>query len=197
MVKSERVMKFPVPDWKRLFSKEFDKITTCFCYQYDIDESFYGPYGFDSSIAKKIINDFISYFVFYDVVERKLTNVDNVYRNGLYISSDGNSLGNEIEIYSMAVKKNELRKGRGLNEIEVEKKPILLSVDSECKIPNEVIVHLINDDIPFFIVNDYMPEAGKSIMIFSEEMVKRFLDVVRKYNVDICAVDNIDLMKSW
>lgn len=60
MVKNERIIKFPVPDWRRLFSKEFDKFTTCFCYQYDIDEKFYGSYGFDSSIAKKIINDFIS-----------------------------------------------------------------------------------------------------------------------------------------
>lgn len=114
----------------------------------------------------------------------------------MYVSSDGNPLGNEIESYSMAVKKNELRKRRGLNEIEV-KKPILLSMDSECKIPDTVIIHLINNHIPFFIVNSHMPEAGKSIMIFSEEVVKRFLDVVRKYNVDICAVDNIDLMKSW
>lgn len=197
MVKNERVIKFPVPDWKRLFSKEFDKLTTCFCYQYDIDESFYGPYGFHSSIAKNIINDFKCDFVFYNVIERKLINVNNIHRNGLYISSDRNPIGNEIEIYSMAVQKNDLRKRRRLNEIEVEKKPLLLSVDSECKISNEVIVHLINNDIPFFIVNDYMPEAGKSIMIFSEEVVKRFLDVVRKYNVDICAVDNIDLMKSW
>lgn len=196
MVKNEKIIKFPVPDWKRLFSKDFDKITTCFCYQYDIDENFYGPYGFDSSIAKKIINDFISEFLFYDVIERKLINVNNVYRNGLYVSSDGNPLGNEIESYSMAVKKNELRKRRGLNEIEV-KKPILLSMDSECKIPDKVIFHLINNHIPFFIVNGYMPEAGKSIMIFLDEMVKRFLDVVRKYNVDICEVDNIDLMKSW
>ncbi|MCT6590894.1 hypothetical protein N3553_13530 [Pantoea dispersa] len=196
MVKNERIIKFPVPDWKRLFSKEFDKITTCFCYQYDIDEGFYGPYGFDSSIAKKIINDFISEFLFYDVIERNLINVNNVYRNGLYVSSDGNPLGNEIESYSMAVKKNELRKRRGLNEIEV-KKPMLLSMDSECKIPDKVIFHLINNHIPFFIVNGYMPEAGKSIMIFSDEVVERFLDVVRKYNVDICAVDNIDLMKSW
>lgn len=70
-------------------------------------------------------------------------------------------------------------------------------MDSECKIPDTVIIHLINNHIPFFIVNSHMPEAGKSIMIFSEEVVKRFLDVVRKYNVDICAVDNIDLMKSW
>ena len=196
MVKNEKIIKFPVPDWKRLFSKDFDKITTCFCYQYDIDENFYGPYGFDSSIAKKIINDFISEFLFYDVIERKLINVNNVHRNGLYVSSDGNPLGNEIESYSMAVKKNELRKRRGLNEIEV-KKPILLSMDSECKIPDKVIFHLINNHIPFFIVNGYMPEAGKSIMIFLDEMVKRFLDVVRKYNVDICEVDNIDLMKSW
>lgn len=196
MVKNERIIKFPVPDWKRLFSNEFDKITTCFCYQYDIDEGFYGPYGFDSSIAKKIINDFISDFLFYDVIERNLINVNNVYRNGLYVSSDGNPLGNEIESYSMAVKKNELRKRRGLNEIEV-KKPMLLSMDSECKIPDKVIFHLINNHIPFFIVNGYMPEAGKSIMIFSDEVVERFLDVVRKYNVDICAVDNIDLMKSW
>ncbi|MDI6635446.1 hypothetical protein [Pantoea dispersa] len=196
MVKNERIIKFPVPDWKRLFSKEFDKITTFFCYQYDIDEGFYGPYGFDSSIAKKIINDFISDFLFYDVIERNLINVNNVYRNGLYVSSDGNPLGNEIESYSMAVKKNELRKRRGLNEIEV-KKPMLLSMDSECKIPDKVIFHLINNHIPFFIVNGYMPEAGKSIMIFSDEVVERFLDVVRKYNVDICAVDNIDLMKSW
>lgn len=196
MVKNERIIKFPVPDWKRLFSKEFDKITTCFCYQYDIDENFYGPYGFDSSIAKEIINDFISEFLFYDVIERKLINVKNVYRNGLYVSSDGNPLGNEIESYSMAVKKNELRKRKGLNEAEV-KKPILLSMDSECKIPDKVIFHLINNHIPFLIVNGYMPEAGKSIMIFSDEVVKRFFDIVRKYNVDICEVDNIDLMKSW
>ena len=51
----------------------------------------------------------------------------------------------------MAVKKNELRKRRGLNEIEVEKKTILLSVDSECKIPNKVIAHLINNHIPFLL----------------------------------------------
>ncbi len=47
-----------------------------------------------------------------------------------------------------------------MNEIEV-KKPMLLSMDSECKIPDKVIFHLINNHIPFFIVNGYMPEAGK------------------------------------
>ncbi|MFP1764517.1 hypothetical protein, partial [Lonsdalea quercina] len=56
MVKNERVIKFPLPDWNEPFISNDELEACCFCYQYDFDENGFGPYGFNTENGRKIIN---------------------------------------------------------------------------------------------------------------------------------------------
>lgn len=197
MVNNERIIKFPVPNWNKIISDKFDNIITCVCYQYHFDINFHGPYGFDSPTAQKIINDFIKGASFYDATDKRLCKANSINRKGLYIFPQDGTIDKEIENYAITSKKNELRKKRGLAVNDTPEKPILFNITDERKIPDSVISYLICEDIPFFIVNHYMPEAGNSILFFTEKLAECFLNHAKKRGIVVYTVETINSLKSW
>jgi hypothetical protein len=56
----ERIIEFPLENYQIYGSElqpEISKQGYCFCYQHDVNESGYGPYGFSTKTAKTLLDE--------------------------------------------------------------------------------------------------------------------------------------------
>lgn len=197
MVKNERLIKFPVPDWNRVTSEKFDVVITCFSYQYDFDENFYGPYGFDTPVSQDIIHSIFKNVYYYDGITNKFSTASTFKKKGLYFFDGFKQLKFEVENYQLALKKNEYKNKKGLESDVWPVKPFLVDSIRNDQFEDSFLLKLMNDNVGFFIVNHYSSEAGQCILVFSSELCCSFSDAAKKYNIEINEIESINVLKSW
>lgn len=197
MVKNERLIKFPVPNWNRVTSEKFDDFFICLGYQYDFDDHFYGPYGFDTPASQDIMRSVINSSYYYDEVTNKFILASTLKKKGLYFFDGFKNLKDEVENYHLCLKKNEIKIKKGLVSDELPAKPLLMQAISNGEFEDSLILKMMSDKIGFFIVNNYSPEAGQTILIPSEELCGLFFEAAKSYNVQVVEVGSINFLKPW
>ncbi|MCG8708044.1 hypothetical protein JHU04_001245 [Brenneria sp. 4F2] len=115
MKKNERIIKFPLPDWNKPFVSNDDLDAYCVCYQYDVNEYGYGPYGFDTENSKKIIDKVFDddLFQLSESGMEKISNVKLMKKKGFYVYSKLSSVVSlhcEVESYKKSFLKIKLKK---------------------------------------------------------------------------------------
>lgn len=200
----ERIIKFPVPDWNRVISSGLDSMACCICYQYDFKENNYGPYGFNTDLSLKIINDTFPELFFYkkcsDNGKELLTNATGIKEKGVYFYGDNEkirSLGVELDKYYLAKKKNEIKLRRSLASEPLPPKPLLSYLSSGQVYESDIIRKIIGAGHGLFISNHYMPEAGDSLILFDPHIISSLKNNALRYGVNFFEVNSIDDLKSW
>ncbi|MGD8164541.1 hypothetical protein [Pantoea sp. FN0307] len=197
MVKNERLIKFPVPNWNRVTSKKFDDFFICLGYQYDFDGDFYGPYGFDTPASQDIMHSVIKSPYYYDDITNKFILSNTLKKKGVYFFDGFKNLKDEVENYQLCLKKNEIKIKKGLDSDELPAKPLLMQAINNGEFEDSLILKMMSDEIGFFIVNHYSPEAGQTILIPSEEFCGFFFEAAKIYNVQVVEVESINSLKPW
>ncbi len=91
MVKNERFITFPAPEWNLPYVKNNndDFYCYCVCYQYDFDDSGYGPYGLTTNSAANLVGDFFKdgLLTYSESHKNKLALHKFSSRKGLYLFS--------------------------------------------------------------------------------------------------------------
>ncbi|RJT45019.1 hypothetical protein [Rahnella woolbedingensis] len=204
MVKHERLIKFPMPDWNRVISSDLDSIAYCLCYQYDIDLNGNGPYGFNTNKASGIINDAFPNLFFYENNGKnnkvKLLSTQAIKSNGIYLYGNVdkiNLLQQDLNYYYLSEKKNEMRLKRSLAPEPLPSEPLLLNLVRNREYRSDSIKRIIDSECGLFVYHHYMPAAGDCVILFDRHLVFSLKNIALNFDVEYFEVDSIDFLKAW
>lgn len=197
----ERIIEFPL-DHKSVFGGEL-KMFPGFsvCYQYDVTEHGFGPYGFATLQAKTLVEKVFNPLVYWDAERQKLDEVAFPYRAGIYFLENQNclsELARDLSMYRQRTLISALRAKRGESKMPVsDEEPLLLRVVKAGKIQPNVIKELVRGGYTFIILHSYSTEAGKTFVFFDSWIREKILDFSKANNICYSVCSSIDDLTSW
>lgn len=197
MVTHERLIKIPVPDFNKTTTHKLDLDAFCLCYQFDLGDHGYGPYGFETEKAEEFIKKSFPNLYFFDKERKELIEKERVDMPGVYLFENHKELKSHLEKYKVLLKKNEILLRKGLSLNESKEKPLLWDVYEGDKISSSVLTGLNSIKCGFFIVNNYLPEGGKSLIFLNDCYLNRINLFVKELNLKFDLFPSIDSLKSW
>ena len=203
MINNEKLIVFPVPNWNRIISSELDSMAYCICYQYGIDSNGYGPYGFNTEKAEKIISNTFPNLMFLEKDNEgfiSLKDTKIVQQFGIYLY--GNSvklelLKIELKNYYIEKKKNEIKFKKSMVPISLPTEPLIMSLLNKDQAQNDTIKKLVNSNIGLIFCHNYMPEAGLTLIMFERKILLELKKNATYYKVNFVELSSIDEMKAW
>ena len=203
MVNNEKLIVFPVPNWNRIISSELDSIAYCICYQYGIDSNGFGPYGFNTEKAEKIISNTFPNLMFLEKDSKdfvSLKDTKTVQQFGIYLYGNSvklESLKIELKNYYIEKKKNEIKFKKSLVPISLPTEPLIMSLLNKDQAQNDTIKKLVNSNIGLIFCHHYMPEAGLTLIMFERKILLELKKNATYYKVNFVELISIDEMKAW
>lgn len=194
---TERIVRFPYEEWMReVFFGDNDLVSLpyCVCYQYYVDESDCGEFGFSTENASYILSCVfgkeVSLYTGHGV--KKTEHIDI---NGLYLYGDSlinNNLLNSYSGFSSIELKNKLREKKGMVPVANVEKPCLYNIQVDDRFDVLKINELININADFFLSRFFMPEAGQSMLIFDLSVWSEINKCASVIGVDCVELNSID-----
>lgn len=203
MINNEKLIVFPVPNWNRIISSELDSIAYCICYQYGIDSNGFGPYGFNTEKAEKIISNTFPNLMFLEKDNEgfiSLKDTKIVQHFGIYLYGNSvklESLKIELKNYYIEKKKNEIKFKKSLVPKSLPTEPLIMSLLNKDQSQNDTIKKLVNSNIGLIFCHHYMPEAGLTLILFERKILLELKKNATYYKVNFIELSSIDEMKAW
>ena len=203
MINNEKLIVFPVPNWNRIISSELDSIAYCICYQYGIDSNGFGPYGFNTEKAEKIISTTFPNLMFLEKDNEgfiSLKDTKIVQQFGIYLYGNSvklESLKIELKNYYIEKKKNEIKFKKSLVPKSLPTEPLIMSLLNKDQAQNDTIKKLVNSNIGLIFCHHYMPEAGLTLIMFERKILLELKKNATYYKVNFVELSSIDEMKAW
>lgn len=204
MVKNERFITFPAPEWNLPYVKNNndDFFCYCVCYQYDFDDLGYGPYGLTTNSAANLVDDFFKdgLLTYSESHKNKLALHKFSSRKGLYLFSRKKKvtdLYNECTLYASNLVKSEILKKRGAKIESTPTKPLVLSYLQKVERSVEDITEIMHQGYGVMIVNYYTPQAGETLMFFDKVIFDAFVTEIINRGIGLAHFDSIDELKAW
>lgn len=203
MINNEKLIVFPVPNWNRIISSELDSIAYCICYQYGIDSNGFGPYGFNTEKAEKIISNTFPNLMFLEKDNEgfiSLKDTKIVQHFGIYLYGNSvklESLKIELKNYYIEKKKNEIKFKKSLVPKSLPTEPLIMSLLNKDQAQNDTIKKLVNSNIGLIFCHHYMPEAGLTLIMFERKILLELKKNATYYKVNFVELSSIDEMKAW
>ncbi|WP_445495991.1 hypothetical protein [Photorhabdus sp. SF281] len=198
----EKLIKYPFPEWANVFT-DVNKLIVepyCICYQYNVTQNGYGPYGFLTDISQKIISNIFNELYFFDSTINSLKKRENINKDGIYFygeNSENEKIMSEVYNYSHIILKNKFREKKGLPPISLPLNPVLLELYKDNLYRSEKVNELIRRDCGFIISDFYMPESGKTLIVFKPELWDEIVLLFEKEKVLFVELDSFNLLKAW
>lgn len=203
MVNNEKLIVFPVPNWNRIISSKLDSMAYCICYQYGIDSNGFGPYGFNTEKAEKIISTTFPNLMFLEKDNEgfiSLKDTKTVQQFGIYLYGNSvklESLKIELKNYYIEKKKNEIKFKKSMVPISLPTEPLIMSLLNKDQAQNDTIKKLVNSNIGLIFCHHYMPEAGLTLIMFERKILLELKKNATYYKVNFVELSSIDEMKAW
>lgn len=203
MINNEKLIVFPVPNWNRIISSELDSMAYCMCYQYGIDSNGFGPYGFNTEKAEKIISNTFPNLMFLEKDNEgfiSLKDTKIVQHFGIYLYGNSvklESLKIELKNYYIEKKKNEIKFKKSLVPKSLPTEPLIMSLLNKDQAQNDTIKKLVNSNIGLIFCHHYMPEAGLTLIMFERKILLELKKNATYYKVNFVELSSIDEIKAW
>ena len=203
MISNEKLIVFPVPNWNRIISSELDSMAYCICYQYGIDSNGFGPYGFNTEQAEKIISTTFPNLMFLEKDNEgfiSLKDTKIIQQFGIYLYGNSvklESLKIELKNYYIEKKKNEIKFKKSLVPKSLPTEPLIMSLLNKDQAQNDTIKKLVNSNIGLIFCHHYMPEAGLTLIMFERKILLELKKNATYYKVNFVELSSIDEIKAW
>ncbi|HCC0890840.1 TPA: hypothetical protein M4K80_004457 [Salmonella enterica] len=198
---SEKLIKFPVSEWmtkSNNFKNSLPLSAYCICYQYDINENGYGPYGFSTIKAKELLSFLFTNLMFYNKEEKNLTVCSIPGKRGVYFYGDSsNRINKQMQEYKKMILKNELRVNKGLTEETYSEIPDLSKLYNEHEIEVSIINKIIDEGYDLFFNCFFTPIAGQSLIVFDDNVWSRATEYCENNEIFFQVTDLTDNLKEW
>ena len=198
MVVHERLIKIPVPEFNEITTHKMNSDAFCLCYQFNLEGHAYGPYGFDTEKARVLIKKLFPNLFYYDKQNKSLIEKEKIDLRGVYFFENYENLRLDMEKYKLFIKKNELllKKGMAINN-DNKSKPKLWEAYENDKLSLPVLNDLNSMQCGFFIVNNYMPQAGKSLIFLNRNYLGLIEAVAKELNINFECFPSIESLAAW
>ena len=197
MVANERLIKIPVPNFNEIIEIKKDSEAFCLCYQFNVDDYGYGPYGFDTDKAKDLLKVLFSEIYYYDNQVRGLVKKTVLDSEGLYFYKRWEKLKSDLDSYKLTIKKNEILARKGVAVEVLNEKPELYDVYENGKLSSRVLNDLSRLGCEFFIVNNYMPQGGKCLIFTDSSCLNKVKSLAKDLEIKFDSFPSIDSLKAW
>jgi len=197
MVANERLIKIPVPNFNEIIEIKKDSEAFCLCYQFNIDDYGYGPYGFDTDKAKDLLKVLFSEIYYYDNQVRGLVKKTVLDSEGLYFYKRWEKLKSDLDSYKLTIKKNEILARKGVAVEVLNEKPELYDVYENGKLSSRVLNDLSRLGCEFFIVNNYMPQGGKCLIFTDSSCLNKVKSLAKYLEIKFDSFPSIDSLRAW
>ncbi|MGH8418853.1 MAG: hypothetical protein ACRER8_16475 [Pseudomonas sp.] len=198
----EQIIEFPILP-KDMFDGPLDPNEGfCISYQYDVDTYGYGPYGFRTKKASRLLKEMFPSIVYWDVSRMKLVGAEVPLGAGIYFFKNQKYI-HEVEAalrdYEKAHKLWGLRsRYKKIEEIgSAPVKPSLLNVSNRQILSADVINELLQEKCKFFILYSLIPYAGQSLALFDKALSVRFRMLAARESVPYQVMNSADELKPW
>ena len=196
MVANERLIKIPVPNFNEIIEIKKDSEAFCLCYQFNVDDYGYGPYGFDTDKAKDLLKVLFSEIYYYDNQVRGLVKKTVLDSEGLYFFKRWEKLKSDLDSYKLTIKKNEILARKGVAVEVLNEKPELYDVYENGKLSSRVLNDLSRLGCEFFIVNNYMPQGGKCLIFTDSSCLNKVKSLAKDLEIKFDSFPSIDSLKA-
>ncbi|MCD2359040.1 hypothetical protein LQK91_21850 [Pantoea sp. MHSD4] len=197
MVANERLIKIPVPNFNEIIEIKKDSEAFCLCYQFNVDDYGYGPYGFDTDKAKDLLKVLFSEIYYYDNQVRGLVKKTVLDSEGLYFYKRWEKLKSDLDSYKLTIKKNEILARKGVAVEVLNEKPELYDVYENGKLSSRVLNDLSRLGCEFFIVNNYMPQGGKCLIFTDSSCLNKVKSLAKDLEIKFDSFPSIDSLRAW
>jgi len=197
MVANERLIKIPIPNFNEIIEIKKDSEAFCLCYQFNVDDYGYGPYGFDTDKAKDLLKVLFSEIYYYDNQVRGLVKKTVLDSEGLYFFKRWEKLKSDLDSYKLTIKKNEILARKGVAVEVLNEKPELYDVYENGKLSSRVLNDLSRLGCEFFIVNNYMPQGGKCLIFTDSSCLNKVKSLAKDLEIKFDSFPSIDSLKAW
>nr|WP_033762173.1 hypothetical protein [Pantoea agglomerans] len=197
MVANERLIKIPVPNFNEIIEIKKDSEAFCLCYQFNVDDYGYGPYGFDTDKAKDLLKVLFSEIYYYDNQVRGFVKKTVLDSEGLYFFKRWEKLKSDLDSYKLTIKKNEILARKGVAVEVLNEKPELYDVYENGKLSSRVLNDLSRLGCEFFIVNNYMPQGGKCLIFTDSSCLNKVKSLAKDLEIKFDSFPSIDSLKAW
>lgn len=198
----EGVIKFAFPKDYNLFSSK-EKIQVepyCLCYQYDIVDG-YGPYGFVTKRAEKILDSISEKYVFWDASLRRTSQKMVFSKSCIGIPVEiFDELFSDYTAFSLWEKKRAtLLRFKKNKQIISPPIPLLLDLLDDKKGTINVIAinQLLLRGYAPILCCFFAPQAGNTIVSFSPQIMTSIEDMVKIYGITYREFDKIGDLLPW
>lgn len=174
----------------------------CICYQYNVNPDGYGPYGFDTAMAKTLLTSIFEPLLYWNNTRQKLLDAKIPLGNGLFLIKDqiyAKELEYELSSYHQAEAIKNLRRKyrKETDEKSILVKPLLQSISEDGKIPASVISSLVANKCEFFLGKIEINTGGLHLAFFDVATKEKIKFHAKAMGVDYCALKSIEELKAW
>jgi hypothetical protein len=174
----------------------------CICYQYDVNEHGYGPYGFRTNLAKNLLSQAFGPLSYWDDTRKKMLDTEVPDGCGLYFfkgQSRVKKLEEEVLNHQRAGALQTLRKkyGKSASTEPTTNQPLLYHTYEDEKIRATVIERLLNSGYEFFFTYRDLNLGGETLVFFSPLARKKIKDHSKRNNINYIALSSADELKDW
>ena len=196
----ERVIEFPLPNWDKSFllSKNSKNSIRCLCYQ-NTRNNHYGPYGFETPTAEKLILSIGKLMLFNEKTE-KLEAANVTLQNGIYVSEQSKGYGNfqftlaNYQKWKMKKKFYQKLEKPFLDEIIT---PDILKILNHSIMDISIIEKITKENIDILVSKNYSPEAGRTLIFFGENLLSKVKLFCEANNIRYLIATSIDELTAW
>jgi len=185
------------------FKTPFELIKTyCICYQYDVSEFGYGPYGFDTPKAIELLSKIFGHALYWHPDQQTLIDAPIPISNGVYFFNDQPNLKKLEKTIELERKKRadqKLRKRYKPSEYVTiaRSESELWSASKYEEIQPSLITQLLTKNYSFFISHSYTTDTGQTLMFFDNKTSKKIRDFADQNKIQYHQTKLRSDLKPW
>lgn len=198
----DQFIEFPIVS-EGMFTEPLDlRSGYCLCYQHDTDIYGYGPYGFDTDTANRVLTQALPPLLYWNATQQKLIEAISLSGSGIYFYKNQQYLqilekelleyDRAEKSYALRARYNRLRDPFGRPAI-----PEILKITSKNVLPASFIKKLLADHTSFLIVYSLMPYNGQTLALFDSTIRERIKTLVSSEDIHYRVLESIDELKPW
>lgn len=193
MIKNERIIKLPYPDWIELIPKKFKSSFSCLCYQSNVDKNGYGPYGFDTNNSEMLLREVFDRISIWDKDKKSFVHQGEInHCKGIFMYDSGIDHANEIskEIIQLKISNTKENIKRKKLNLPFKENTSLLKFIKE----NISIENFIEKKISFAVTG---VSSNNYLVTMDDNIFKKIEDVSKKYGIEFITINSENDLKPW
>lgn len=198
----EQIIEFPIEQGDIFTEQPLLPRGYCLCYQYNVDQHGYGPYGFNTATATNFLRTLFPDLLHWEPERQILESLPVPTQEGVYFSKTQPhtlALKEELEDYQKKIKIESLREKYKKNDTPTAQiiKPTLINLTEHQKIPAQIISTFITHEHFFLINYFFMSNARNTLIFFNKNIPATAKKIAESMNLRYLTLDSMNELKPW